>query len=169
MVEHDPKVDCCRQSMRRLAATVCVISCKRGGVRFGITVTSVTPLSFAPLSILACVNKETSISAPLKEEGRYCINLLRATHVDVSASFCGGVLLEERFNVGQWRELDGVPYLDDAQASLFCTVDQAISYATHDIIIGRVSDVRVHPEVSPLIYQDGGYAMTSPLVLQGAV
>jgi flavin reductase (DIM6/NTAB) family NADH-FMN oxidoreductase RutF len=155
MPELDRTADRFRQSMRRLAATVCVISCKRDGLRLGITVTSVTPLSFSPMSILACVNKSTSINAPLKDVGRYCINLLRTFHADVSTSFSGGLPQEERFNVGSWAELEGVPYLQDAQASLFCRIDQTISYATHDIIIGQVFEVRFDPEVSPLVYQNG--------------
>jgi flavin reductase (DIM6/NTAB) family NADH-FMN oxidoreductase RutF len=169
MPDHDRKAEQFRQSMRRLASTVCVISCKRDNARFGITVTSVTPLSLAPLSIIACVNKNTSISASLRGKGRYCINVLRTFHIDVSTSFSGGLLQEERFNVGSWAEMDNVPYLQDAQASLFCEVDKVIPYATHNIIIGRVERVLFHPKISPLIYQNGGYAMVTPLNLQSAV
>ncbi len=168
MVSRDQRTEHFRQSMRRLASTVCVISCKRGGARYGITVTSVTPLSFSPISILACVNKSASISAPLKNEGRYCINVLRASQADVSNSFSGRLSLEERFDVGGWAELDGVPYLPNAQASLFCEIDQAISYATHDIIIGCVSEAYFASDIAPLIYLNGSYAVTAPLALQKA-
>ncbi|MDF2617981.1 MAG: 4-hydroxyphenylacetate-3-monooxygenase protein [Xanthobacteraceae bacterium] len=168
MLGQDQRTEHFRQSMRRLASTVCVISCKRGGERYGITVTSVTPLSFSPISILACVNKTTSISAPLKDVGRYCINVLRASQADVSNSFSGGLPPKERFDVGKWAEMDGIPYLPDAQASLFCEIDQAISYATHDIIIGGVTAAHFAPDIAPLIYQNGSYAVAAPLALQKA-
>lgn len=168
MLSQDQRTEHFRQSMRRLASTVCVISCKSGGVRYGITVTSVTPLSFSPISILACVNKSASISSPLKDEGRYCINVLRASQADVSNSFSGGLPLQERFDVGDWAEIDGIPYLPDAQASLFCEVEQAISYATHDIIIGGVKAAHFAPDIAPLIYQNGSYAVAAPLALQKA-
>lgn len=168
MLNQDQRTEHFRQSMRRLASTVCVISCKRGLTRYGITVTSVTPLSFSPISILACVNKSASISAPLKDEGRYCINVLRASQVEISNSFSGALSLKERFDVGGWAEMDDVPYLPDAQASLFCEIDRAISYATHDIIIGCVSAASFAPDISPLIYQNGSYAVTAPLALQKA-
>lgn len=168
MLSQDQRTEHFRQSMRRLASTVCVISCKRGGARYGITVTSVTPLSFSPISILACVNKSASINTPLKDEGRYCINVLCASQADVSNSFSGGLPLNERFDVGGWAEMDGVPYLPNAQASLFCEMDQVISYATHDIIIGRVSEASFAPDIAPLIYQNGSYAVTAPLALQMA-
>ncbi|WP_284315356.1 flavin reductase family protein [Labrys miyagiensis] len=168
MLSQDQRTEHFRQSMRRLASTVCVISCKSGGVRYGITVTSVTPLSFSPISILVCVNTKASISTPLKDEGRYCINILRASQADVSNSFSGGLPPEDRFGVGGWADMDGVPYLPNAQASLFCEIDQAISYATHDIIIGRVSQASFAPDISPLVYQNGSYALTAPLALQKA-
>ncbi|GAB4070986.1 flavin reductase family protein [Ancylobacter sonchi] len=168
MLNQDQRTEHFRQSMRRLASTVCVISCKRDGERYGITVTSVTPLSFSPISILTCVNKSASISAPLKDEGRYCINVLRASQADVSNSFSGSLPPKERFGVGEWAEMDGVPYLPNAQASLFCEIDQAISYATHDIIIGGVTAAYFAADIAPLIYQNGSYAVAAPLALQKA-
>ncbi|WP_376706091.1 flavin reductase family protein (plasmid) [Mesorhizobium sp. ISC25] len=168
MLSQDLSTEHFRQSMRRVASTVCVISCRHDGRRYGITVTSVTPLSFAPISILACVNRNSSINVPLKEEGQYCINVLRASQADISNSFSGGRPAERRFDIGEWSEKDGIPYLASAQANLFCEMDQAISYATHDIIIGRVAGVAFASDVDPLIYQNGAYALTSPMVLQKA-
>ena len=168
MLPQDLRTEHFRQSMRRVASTVCVISCRHDGRRFGITVTSVTPLSFAPISILACVNRQSSISAPLKEEGQYCINVLRASQAEISHSFSGGLPAESRFDNGEWAEKEGIPYLPSAQANLFCELDQAISYATHDIVIGRVNEVAFASDAVPLIYHNGAYALTSPIVLQKA-
>ena len=159
----DQDEDDFRQSMRRLAATVCVISCQHEGVRFGITVTSVTSLCFSPLSILACINQNASISAPLHAAGRYCINLLQSSQVNISKRFSGGVPASERFLAGNWQSKEGVPYLADAQANLFCEIDQAYRYSTHDIVIGRVLSSRFAAEVMPLIYQDGNFAVGAPI------
>lgn len=163
MPDPDQNTERFRQSMRRLAAAVSIVSCKRNGARFGMTVTSVTALSFSPLSILVCINRAAAISTPLKSAGHYCINVLQSDHAEVSKSFSGGLLHEERFSAGAWAEANGVPYLLDAQASLFCQVDQIIPYGTHDIVIGHVSDVHFAPTISPLIYQNGAYATTAPL------
>src|SRR5438874_607693 len=107
MLSQDLRTEHFRQSMRRVASTVCVISCRHDGRRYGITVTSVTPLSFAPISILACVNRKSSISVPLREEGRYCINVLRASQAEISNSFSGGLPAERRFDIGEWAEKEG--------------------------------------------------------------
>jgi len=166
MLWQDLRTEHFRQSMRRVASTVCVISCMQSGRRYGITVTSVTPLSFAPISILACVNRNSSICVPLEEEGHYCINVLRASQAEVSDAFSGGRPAARRFDIGDWRERGGVPYLQSAQANLFCELDQALSYATHDIIIGRVAGVAFASDADPLVYQNGAYALTSPFVVQ---
>jgi flavin reductase (DIM6/NTAB) family NADH-FMN oxidoreductase RutF len=168
MLSQDHRAEHFRQSMRRVASTVCVISCRHDGLRYGITVTSVTPLSVAPISILACINRNSSISVPLKEEGHYCINVLRASQAEISNSFSGGRPAERRFDIGEWAEKEGIPYLQSAQANLFCEMDQVISYATHDIIVGRVAGVAFASDVDPLIYQNGAYALASPMALQKA-
>jgi flavin reductase (DIM6/NTAB) family NADH-FMN oxidoreductase RutF len=158
-----------RQSMRRLAATVCVISCQHEGVRYGITVTSVTSLCFKPLSILVCINKGTSIINPLLAQGRYCINVLQKSQVEISKRFSGGVPAAERFLVGGWSaNAEGVPYLPDAQANLFCEVDQTVAYSTHQIVIGRATAAAFAECVDPLIYQNGGYVACAPLLLHDA-
>lgn len=158
-----------RQCMRRLAATVCIISCEHDGARFGITVTSVTSLSMDPMSILACINQSASIRPHLRDAGRYCVNLLNQSQASISSRFSGAVPAAERFDAGAWlRSDDGIPYLADAQANIFCEIDEAFGYSTHDIIIGRVIRSRCAAEVSPLLYQDGKYAGGAPLALQTA-
>jgi flavin reductase (DIM6/NTAB) family NADH-FMN oxidoreductase RutF len=158
-----------RQSMRRLAATVCVISCQHEGVRYGITVTSVTSLCFKPLSILVCINKGTSIINPLLAQGRYCINVLQKSQVEILKALQrrrpGGRAFPRRRMVGN---AEGVPYLPDAQANLFCEVDQTVAYSTHQIVIGRATAAAFAECVDPLIYQNGGYVACAPLLLHDA-
>jgi flavin reductase (DIM6/NTAB) family NADH-FMN oxidoreductase RutF len=163
MPDPDQKTEYFRQSMRRLAAAVSIVSCKRNGARFGMTVTSAMALTFSPLSMLVCINKSAAMSDPLKSAGHYCINVLQSDHAAISRAFSGGLLHEKRFNAGVWAEANGVPYLLDAQTSLFCQVDQIIPYGTHDIVIGHVSDVHFVSTISPLIYQNGEYATTALL------
>lgn len=153
-----------RYCMRRMAATVCIITCHHNGMRYGITVTAVTSLCFDPVSILVCINNSSSLLAPLLAGKKYCINLLNQNHAFISARFSSSQAPQERFAVGEWRATDqDIPYLADAQANLFCELDQALPYATHHIVIGRVDDCRFSDEIAPLIYQNGAYAISSPL------
>lgn len=153
-----------RQSMRRLATTVSVITCASEGVRYGITATAVTSLCADPASVLICINSRASLAPPLLREGEFCVNLLRSSHVDVSQMFGGKAKGDDRFQYGDWTLNErGIPYLLSAQANMFCKVDGVMPYGTHKIVIGRVESGQFAPEITPLIYQDGGYACVVPL------
>ena len=154
-----------RNAMRRLAATVTIVTTEEGGRWHGMTATAVTSVSADPPSLLVCVNQSASLHAPLLESGRFGVNLLRACHTELCGIFSGQRDGQERFTFGEWRTDElGLPYLSDAQASLGCTVELKMPYATHTIFIGRVDSVRIFDEVTPLIYQDGHFANSVPLV-----
>lgn len=154
-----------RRAMRRLAATVTVVSSVSGGQRYGITATAVASLSMDPASLVVCVNRGASVHDPIVESGCFCVNLLCDTHASVAQAFGGKLECGERFNAGDWIDgLLGLPYLRDAQANIFCELGAATSYASHTIFVGRVAGVMVKEEVMPLLYHDGGYS--SAIALQ---
>lgn len=155
--------------MRRLATTVCVITCRHEGVPYGITATAVTSLCFDPVAVLVCINSSSSLLTPLLAQKKYCINLLNKEHATISQRFSTPQPPHERFATGEWRSNPaGVPYLADAQAMLFCELDQSVPYATHHIVIGRVSDCQYRHEIAPLIYQNGAYVTSVPLSNAGS-
>jgi flavin reductase len=148
-----------RQCMRRLAASVSVISCAHEGSWFGMAATAVTSLSTEPCSMVVCLNASSSVIKPLMAAGRFNVNVLSQSHVEVSSAFGGKLKGDARFGVGDWQRDDsGLPYLADAQATLQCTVRQTVEFGTHIVVIGEVGEVRFADEVSPLIYQNGAYA-----------
>jgi len=148
-----------KSAMRRLAATVSIISTGGPqGARYGMTATAVTSVSAEPPSLLVCINRNASIHDPLHEVGRFCINVLGTGHEDHCFDFSGRTMGESRFERGSWQSRFGIPYLADAQATVFCDVDQKISYGSHTIFIGRVTDCVVSGEPKPLIYVNGTFA-----------
>lgn len=153
-----------RLAMRRLAATVTIVTAGREGRRFGMAATAVTSVTTAPPTLLICVNRSASIHDIIVGTGRYCVNLLGTRHAGLVGPFGGGTEGEARFGHGAWSHRDGgMPYLDDAQASLFCDLRQTVDYGSHSILIGEVMSVQLSDAVSPLLYQDGGLAASSPL------
>ena len=128
--------DAFKSAMRRLAATVNVITCESAGARYGITATAVTSLSADPQSLLVCVNRGSSICPIIEERRAFCVNILAAHHVEVSQAFGGGANGAGKFATGHWGITDeGLPFLDDAQASLICDFDYTVSYGTHNVFL----------------------------------
>ena len=153
-----------RDAMRRFATTVSIISCSSGGCRYGMSATAVTSLSVDPPYLLVCVNKSTATHRALSRGGRFCINVLRSFHSHLSQAFSGKLAGEDRFRLGAWQEAeDGLPFLSDAQANLFCEVERITDYGTHTIFIGLVYTAIVHADVDPLLYQDGKYVIARPV------
>ena len=148
-----------RKAMRRLASAVTVISATHDGRRHGMTATAVTSVSCEPPSLLACINRAASLHDPLVASARFCVNILYGDQSNVADAFGGGGN-GDRFNTGTWMaHANGLPYLADAQASLFCDADLVTRYGTHSIVVGKISEIIVGGHVAPLLYQDGRYTV----------
>lgn len=142
-------------AMRRLAATVCVVTCRDEGARYGITATAVTSLSLEPVSLLVCVNRASDFHRRLAAANAFCVNLLSDTQTEQSRIFGSGRHWDERFKTGTWADdADGPPMLVDAQANIICTPDASLDYGSHTIVVGRVRRVSLGDTVAPLIYLD---------------
>jgi len=148
-----------RAGMRRLAASVCVITAvDSSGQRQAMTATSVTSVSDAPASLLVCVNAQSSLHATLVDGGAFAVNVLSAHHADISVLCANGAAGENRFSIGDWDSAHGLPWLRDAQAVFFCDGAAQMSHGTHLIVVGNVRALRVQQQpVNPLLYADGQY------------
>jgi flavin reductase (DIM6/NTAB) family NADH-FMN oxidoreductase RutF len=152
-------------AMRRLAATVTIITANGDDGAMGMTATAVTSLSAEPPALLVCVNRSASIHAALAMGKPLCVNLLSEHHGELSFSFGGKSKPQERFQAGPWsHDENAVPFLMDAQANIFCLVDSLFEYATHSIVIGKIRSIRLEGDVRPLIYGDGRFIPLPPLV-----
>ena len=147
-----------RSAMRRLAATVTIVTGGPPEQRGGFAATAVCSVSTEPPALLVCVNRKASLHDSLTMGRLFCVNLLHDQHGELSSVFGGKVPSADRFNYGTWDHDDaGTAYLSDAQANVFCVVDALMAYGTHTIVVGKVQHVRLHGEVAPLVYSDGKF------------
>src|SRR5690349_9833357 len=90
-----------KQGMRRLAASVCVLSLKdQRGVPHAMIATAVTSLSDNPPALLVCVNKNAAACQALKDQQSFCINVLNEAQTELSAH-CASKTEADRFTKGQ--------------------------------------------------------------------
>jgi flavin reductase len=147
-----------RNAMRRFASTVSIISVQSGSERHGTTATAVTSVSLDPPSLLVCINQDSRLHTYLQNEPRFCVNFLHAGNLSVSQAFSSAITGAERFAYGDWQsDHQGIPFLGDAQANLFCSKDLVVPYGSHTIFIARVIDARVRDDICPLLYSNGIY------------
>jgi flavin reductase (DIM6/NTAB) family NADH-FMN oxidoreductase RutF len=151
-----------KRAMRRLASSVAIVTTSSGRSSVAMVATSVSSLSLDPPSLVVCVNRGASIFTLLTHGAQFCVNLLAGAQMDI-ALHCGSSTGEARFAKGSWvRHVNGVPFLEGAQAALFCSVDGEFHYGTHGLIVGRISDISTARDVSSLVYVDGSYVAVCP-------
>ncbi|RON55855.1 flavin reductase family protein [Pseudomonas frederiksbergensis] len=153
-----------KRAMRRLTSTVSIIATGVGGSRCGMVATAVSSLCTDPPSLLICINRSASLYQPLLANQRFSVNLLDAAQSSLVGIFAGQLKGPARFEHGDWDAVDDLPYLSDAQATLFCRVDARLTYATHEVIVGRVERSLVTERISPLLWQDGKPAQSCELI-----
>ncbi|HTU10868.1 MAG TPA: flavin reductase family protein [Allosphingosinicella sp.] len=146
-----------KQSMRRVAATVNVISICVDGKPMGITATAVSTVSMDPPSLLVCVNQAASVHPWIGDVDHFNVNVLHRDQADVATMFADRRLEAQRFLTGWDNDCLTPPRLRDAQASILCRRIDHHRFGTHSIFIGVVEEVVTRDEVDPLIYLDGRF------------
>jgi flavin reductase len=147
-----------RTAMRNYIYSVSVMSMMdTDGTPYAITVSSVTSISMEPPSLLVCINKSARVHDSIKEGSDLCINLLTKDQEEISNICSSESQFDKRFDDKNWDK-QGIPYLANAQANIFCKVDKLISYHTHSIVIAHVLDANSKESMNTLVYANGKYA-----------
>jgi flavin reductase (DIM6/NTAB) family NADH-FMN oxidoreductase RutF len=149
-----------KRGMRQLASGVNVITVCDGRASDGLTATAVCSLSAEPPHLLVCVNATANAHEPLRRVGAFCLNVLARGQEDIARRFASmdGAGREARFDLGKWFPLaTGALALQGALANFDCLVVREIIAATHTVFIGRVIEVRMGGEATPLIYWGGSF------------
>jgi flavin reductase len=146
-------------ALRKVAASVAVVTARRGDKFDGMTATAVTSLCADPPCLLACVARAAALNSTMAECEEFCVNYLCADQEHISRVFSDTRRRHERFQTGQWvLEPGRAPYLSDAQANIFCRCADAFPIQTHTVFVGQVCEVRHLPRIAPLLYLDGAYS-----------
>tara|TARA_B100000700_G_scaffold119686_1_gene134466 strand:- start:161 stop:625 length:465 start_codon:yes stop_codon:yes gene_type:complete len=146
-----------RLAMRRYIYSVSIMSNKDNADNpNAITVSSVTSISMNPPSLLICINKSSRIHDTIELGSKFCINLLNSNQQNLSNICSDEEMYDQRFKDKNWN-LDDIPFLQNAQANIFCKVDKLTSYHTHTIVVGLVEEANYADEISTLTYVDGEY------------
>ena len=146
-----------RLAMRRYIYSVSIMSNKDNADNpNAITVSSVTSISMDPPSLLICINKSSRIHDTIQLGSKFCINLLNSNQQNLSNICSDEDMYDQRFKDKNWN-LDDIPFLQNAQANIFCKVDKLTSYHTHTIVVGLVEEANYADEISTLTYVDGEY------------
>lgn len=144
-----------RKTMGQFATGVAVLTARRDGQDFGMTVNSLTSVSLEPPLLLVCPRRGSVTGAAIQATGVFAVNILRAGQEDVCLRFVGE-------NAARFDGLEtdtapqGVPLIRDALAHLTCRLVAVHPGGDHDILIGKVQDC-AFVAGEPLLYHEGRF------------
>ncbi|MCF6215303.1 MAG: flavin reductase family protein [Emcibacter sp.] len=147
-----------KQAMRRLGASVTVVTSNDHEQRYAMTATAVTSLSLEPPALLICVNRINGLHHALSKGHGFCVNILFSDQQEISDNCARRNEAKDKFSLGDWQTGDeNIPYLANAQSSIFCDLDDQHDYGSHTIFIGKVTKVISRDDISPLMFLAGNY------------
>lgn len=145
-----------RRLFRRLTTGVTLIAVAGENGPAGMTVNSLTPVSLAPPLLLFCASLTSATAKRISTVGTFSVNILTEHQQDVSMHHAGRPLAAPTWN---WRETDGVPWVDGANAVFRCHLATEQPGGDHRILIGHIDEMFGPDKAStPLLYHGGKYA-----------
>lgn len=148
-----------RNAMARVCAPVNIITTDGTGGRGGFTATAMCSVTDEPPTVLICMNTSSAQADLFVQNGKFCINVLENAHQDLAGHFAGKTAdMSARYAAAEWTELaNGLPALKDAIVALACDLVDLHRVGTHNVLIGKVTDLRVRGDGSALLYFDRNY------------
>ena len=149
--------------MARFATGVSVVATAHDGVRYGMTVNSLTSVSLDPTLMLFCCERDSSLHEPLLAAGVWGASILSAEQQSVAAWFA----TRGRPGVDQFEGQDaragaltGAPLLNDALAWFECRTWATYDGGDHTIVVGEVLDLGCGDDAPGLLYFRSRYSQT---------
>ncbi|MET3790468.1 flavin reductase [Aquamicrobium terrae] len=152
-----------RDAMAKFAGHVQIVTTNGPGGLRGATVTASCSVSDTPPVVLVCLNRENPKNDVFLVNGNFALNTLGARHQPLAAAISGQTglpTMAERFKAGEWDTIaTGAPTLTDAMAVFDCELIDTKDIATHRVLFGRVTGLRIGDNLEPLMYYDRNYTV----------
>jgi len=154
-------------AMRGVAASVAVVTTDGPAGRHGATVTAFSSVSADPPTVLVCLHAESRIARQVRENARFCVNILPAALPEVADRFAGrdDHRIEDRFSGIDCYAPPGQPPMIDGATAFCCDLDTSLRSGSHLVLLGHVREV-LDAGTEPLAYCDGAYRRVLPRELQ---
>ena len=147
-----------RAAMRRVAATVHVVTIRVGDTPMGMTATAVSSLALTPPSLLVCVNQSARMHSPMADVRRFCVNVLAEDQTALSSAFARSGT--DKFAGVPWTPSPhGSPVLDDVVAWIDGELWAEYDGGDHTIVVARVLDLGASADRRPLLFHRGSYGL----------
>lgn len=149
-----------RHALGHFCTGVTVMTGLDGADPVGLACQSFSSLSLDPPLVLFCPGRTSTSWPRIRRGGRFAVNVLAEDQPEVCAAF--GSSTAAKFAATRWRVTEGgAVVIKDVLAWLDCTVEAIHDGGDHEIVVGRVQELRVERDHRPLLYFRGRHVLES--------
>ncbi|CDO34487.1 MULTISPECIES: flavin reductase family protein [Novosphingobium] len=134
----------------------------------GLAMSAMMPVSLEPCAMAIAINRSGSAHDAMIRAGRFCVNLLASEHHAALEPFASYHGRDRRFVGPEWQRSGKVWYIDSAPANLFCEIGECLPFGTHDVLVGKVYDLRSNGGQEILGWANGSLGRLAPITAKAA-
>ena len=129
-----------------------ITTLEKDGSTHGMTANGIASVSLEPMLVMVCVGHNANTFPIIEETGRYGINILSESQRDIGEFYASSANQgNEKFESDFTTSKTGIPFVNNALASMDCKVVNAHREGDHTIFIGSVEEIKVN-EGKPLLF-----------------
>ena len=137
--------------MRKMSYGLYIITSQYNGIISAATVTWVTQISFEPLMILVCLNRQSSSYEVVNKKKEFLLHFLGCDQKQMAASFFKPSVIENsRLNGYQYDLFNDLPRLSETLADIECKVVKVVDFGDHPAFISEVKSTTLRSDLKPL-------------------
>jgi flavin reductase (DIM6/NTAB) family NADH-FMN oxidoreductase RutF len=140
-----------REAFGHFPSGVIAIAAEVDGVRVGLAASTFVPVSLDPPLVSFCVQNSSTTWPKLKAVSRLGISVLGECHDDAVRTLAAKT--GDRFAGLQTVSTDGgAVFVEGTSVWLESSIEQLVPAGDHTIVVLRVSNITVHPDVAPIVF-----------------
>ena len=140
-----------REAFGHFPSGVIAIAAEVDGIRVGLAASTFVPVSLDPPLVSFCVQNTSETWPKLRSLPQLGISVLGESHDDAVRALAAKT--GDRFaGLDTVSRESGAVFIEGTSVWLESAIEQLIPAGDHTIVILRVSDITVHPDVPPIVF-----------------
>ena len=140
-----------REAFGHFPAGVIAIAAEIDGVRVGLAASTFVPVSLDPPLVSFCVQNTSTTWPRLKDVPYLGISVLGESH-DAAARTLAAKTGDRFAGLETASSERGAVFIHGTSVWLESAIEQTIPAGDHTIVVLRVNDITVHPDVPPIVF-----------------
>lgn len=145
-----------REAFGQFPTGVVAIAAEVNGVRVGLAASTFVPVSLDPPLVSFCVQNTSTTWPKIKDVPSLGISVLGEAHDEAARTLAAKT--GDRFaGLETVSKGSGAVFIQGTSVWLESSIEQLVPAGDHTIVVLRISDVQVDPEVAPIVFHRSAF------------